>query len=299
MNFNFNTITMTEFGIGRDDENGQNFIMIPVDRGVQNALYEMVKETDAAMQRISGNENPIEYEPSEKFASMEYLYLPLNDPMVVAIRELHEAVNLDIDTKALLSTENIFCYFARFQDSQGNRITAFRRATFFKGILKTKLVHILDDSLRIIEDNIFKLDADFDFLVDSENVYILRPSGFEFAGKLQNAILTAVPKNIEVIKNELPFVDFDIISEYAINHTRAARYLASILKQKEISSIDKSALKKLCKNTSVNISEVSGRLVILNGHEMGFLEVLDRRRYEVELIRGQPEKFKAASRKQL
>jgi hypothetical protein len=32
---------------------------------------------------------------------------------------------------------------------------------------------------------------------------------------------------------------------------------------------------------------------------MGFLEVLDRRRYELELVKGQPERFKAESRTKL
>ncbi len=31
-------------------------------------------------------------------------------------------------------------------------------------------------------------------------------------------------------------------------------------------------------------------------HVMGFLEVLDRRRYELELVGGHPERFKAGSR---
>lgn len=155
---------------------------------------------------------------------------------------------------------------------------------------------MLDDTLKIIDDTVFRLDNDFDVLVDSANVHILRPSGFEFAGKLQQAILDAVPENIKVLGRYLTFVNFDGIEAYATTHPRAARYLASIRGQAETKNIDKGALKQLCKRTGVDVSESKGKISVSAGHEMGFLEVLDRRRYELELVKGEPERFKAASR---
>ena len=128
-----------------------------------------------------------------------------DDDLASSVRELHEAANLDIDATALADPSDVFCYFARLTDKQERHLTALRRATQFKGVLKSKgrLVRMLDDSLQIIEDTVFKLDNDFDLLVDSANVHILRPSGFEFAGKLQQAILDAVPENITAIRKDL------------------------------------------------------------------------------------------------
>lgn len=71
--------------------------------------------------------------------------------------------------------------------------------------------------MRIIPDTVFKLDNDFDLLIDDTNVHILRPSGFEFAGRLQQALLDAVPGNIEEIQRDLPFVDFADVKAYASN----------------------------------------------------------------------------------
>jgi len=158
---------------------------------------------------------------------------------------------------------------------------------------------MLDDTLQIIEDTVFKLDNDFDLLIDAKSVHILRPSGFEFAGKLQQAILDAVPKNIQAIAKDLGFVEFDGIEAYAGKHPRAARYLASIRAQKETKSIDKSLLKRLCRQTGVEITEAKGKVNISVGHEMAFLEVLDRRRYEVNLVKENPERYRAASRKKI
>ena len=299
LEFGLDNVSVTEFGVGRDEGNGQTFVAVPVGADVQAALREMVHATWDAMQ--GDNEEPAKYEPAEKHGSTEYLYLPLNDDLAASIRALHVSAQLDVDAEALSDPADVFCYFARLTDTKGRRLTALRRATQFKGVLKSKnrLVRMLDDTLRIIEDTVFKLDSDFDLLIDGTNVHILRPSGFEFAGQLQQAILDAVPENIKAIRKDLGFVEFDGIEAYAAKHARAARYLASILSLDETASIDKSLLKKLCKQTGVELSESKGKLKIAHGHEMGFLEVLDRRRYEVSLVKDSAERYRAASRRKI
>jgi hypothetical protein len=300
LEFDLAQVKLTEFGVGRDDGSGQTFVAVPVDGNVQTALREMVLATWAAMQK--DEHGPGKYEPSEKHGSIEYLYLPTDDVMASTVRELHKATNLDIDVNALAGHPSaVFCYFARLTDNQGRRLTALRRASQFKGVLKSKnrLVRMVDDTLQVIEDTVFKLDNDFDLLVDSANVHILRPSGFEFAGKLQQAILEAVPTNMAAIQSELDFVVFGGIEKYAREHPRAARYLASILANGETKNIDKALLKKLCRRTGVTVAESKGKVAIADGHEMGFLEVLDRRRYEVNLVKEEPEQYRAASRSKI
>lgn len=299
LDFDLANVTVTEFGVGRDDGNGQTFIAVPVDANVQTALREMVQATWDAMEE--DEDGPGKYEPSEKHGATEYLYLPLNNDLAASVRDLHEAANLAIDATVLTDPADVFCYFARLTDTKQRRLTALRRATQFKGVLKSKnrLVRMLDDTLRIVEDTVFKLDNDFDLLVDGVNVHILRPSGFEFAGKLQQAILDAVPENIKALRKDLPFVHFDGIKAYAGKRPRAARYLASIRGQNETKNIDKALLKKLCKETSVEVTEAKGKVTVAAGHEMGFLEVLDRRRYEVSLVKEKPERYRAASRRKI
>jgi hypothetical protein len=297
LEFDLGNVTVTEFGVGRDAGEAQTFVAVAVDADVQAALLEMVHATWDAMQKVE--DGPAKYGPSEKHGSTEYLYLPLEDDMGSSVRELHQATNLDIEGGALDEPAAVFCYFVRLTDEKGRRLTALRRASQFKGVLKKRLIRFVSDSLKLIDDDVFKLDSDFDLLVDSVNVHILRPSGFEFTGKLQRAILEAVPENIKAIRKDLAFVEFDGIEAYARNHPRAARYLASIRGQEETKNIDKSLLKKLCKQTGVEISQAKGKVVITDGHEMGFLEVLDRRRYEVSLVKERPERYRAASRRKI
>lgn len=299
LDFDLEKVTVTEFGVGRDDGDGQTFIAVPVDADVQTALREMVQATWDAMEK--DEDGPAKYEPSEKHGGTEYLYLPLADELAASVRELHEAATLDIHAAALADPSDVFCYFARLTDQKKRRLTALRRATQFKGVLKSKnrLVRMLDDTLRIIDDTVFKLDNDFDLLIDATNVHILRPSGFEFTGKLQQAILDAVPENIKAIGKDLAFVEFDGVEEYALKHPRAARYLASIRAQEETKNIDKAKLKNYCKRVGVAVKEKTGKLVVETGHEMDFLGVLDRRLYDVDLVPEKPERYRAASRSKI
>lgn len=297
LDFDFSRVKATEFGVGRDNGDDQTFCLVAVDGEVQAALGEVAKATWEAMREQSNN--PPKYEPSERYASSEYVYLPLSDDLAERIREIHQANNLPMDTNALTDPAKVFCYFARITDRQGRRLTGLRRATQFKGLFKSRLIRFVSDALKLIADRVFKMDNDFDLLVDAKNIHILRPSGFEFAGKLQDAVLAAVPENVKAIQRDLKFVDFDGIQGYASKHPRAARYLASIRAQNETKNVNKRALMKLCKDTGVEIQEVNGKVTVQEGHVMGFLEVLDRRRYEVELVKDSPERFKAASRRKI
>ncbi|MGI6638725.1 MAG: Kiwa anti-phage protein KwaB-like domain-containing protein [Desulfobulbus sp.] len=297
MDFDLNAIQTVQFGVGRDDGDEHAFHCVMVDDGVQTTLGEMAAETWATMQQLTNAPN--RYEPSEKYSGCEYVYLPLDDGLAERMRNLHEAVNLDIDQNALDDTDAMFCYFAKFTDNQHRNLTALRRSTQFKGVLKSRLLWLSGDALKIVADKIFKLDNDFDLLIDSQSIHILRPSGFEFAGKLKKAILAAVVGNVASLQTDLPFVQFADIEQYAANRPRAARYLASIRSQQEIARIDRQHLIDACGATGVEIT-MNGEEIVVNERDiMGFLEVLDRRRYEIKLVPDEPEQYRAPSRMRL
>jgi len=268
-----------------------------VDGDVQDALQEMVIATMGAMDTLSSHRP--RYKPSEKYESHDYTYLPLDDDLAREVRQLYQANNLAVDANALSEPSKIFCYFARMTDGQARRLTALRRAAQFKGVLKSRLIRFVTDALKIIEDNVFKLDSSFDMVIDGAKVHVLSPSGFEFLGKLQEEVLAAAPENIKAIQSDLPFVDFGSIQNYAVKHSRAARHLASIRAQKETKNIVATALKRLCKDTGVEVYETKGKISVQDGHVMGFLEVLDRRRYKLELVKDSPESYRAPSRRKL
>jgi hypothetical protein len=296
LDLDFSKITTIEFGLGTDSTKGSIFQLVPVDDDVQDALQDMIAETIDAMEE--SGDDPRRYEPSEKYSSLEHINLPLDDPMAEQIRLIHEANNLSTNLASLNEPEAIFCYFARMTDDKKRRVTAIRRATQFKGVLKSRLVRLTTDALKLVDDDVFKLDTNFDLLVDSRQVHILRPSSFEFIADLREAVLAAAPANIDAIRGEIDFVDFENVQEYAVKHPRAARYLASIQSSDAAKNIDKSSLKKLLKTMGIEVHEHNGLLTV-NDDIMGFLEALDRRRYEIELVKNKPERFRASSRRKL
>jgi len=297
MNIDFGNVTHIEFGVGRDDGQEQAFHAVMVDGDVQDALKEMAVKTWQDMQSL--DKDPPEYQPSEKYESREYIVLPLQSDLAAKLKELHEAVNLDLDQEAVHDPENIFCYFAKIRDVEGRTVTALKRATYFKGVLKSRLISAFggSDALRIVEDKVFKLDNDFDLIIDDQQMHILHPSGFEFAGQLQEAILASVEGNMKALRQDLGFVNLENVQEYVRTRPRAARYLASIRSQQEIARVNRDHLIQACLSTGVQIQE-GEQIVVDNKDIMGFLEVLDRRRYEVKLVPDEPEQFRAASRRQ-
>ena len=240
---------------------------------------------------------PIIYEPSEKYSNPTYIHLPIEDDRVSHIRELHEAAQLRLDTNAVDETNFIFCYFTRMIDEEGNRLTAMRRAAQFKGLLKKRVFRFFNDTLQLVSNPLFVLNNEFDFLIDSEKVHILNPAGFESIGKLQEAILNAIPQNISQLQRDLPFIDFSPIANYARTHPMAARYIASIRSEGYAQNIDKYQLVLACDEAGIMINfDLYGKILIKESDVMSFLEIIDRRRYEIELVKGTKEKFRASRR---
>jgi len=294
--FDFVNVVTTEFGVGIEQGEQQAFYLIPIDNDVQTALREMTVSTRDGM--IALAEEPERYSPSEKHGGNEYLFVPIGDDLAERMRVLHRANNLNMNVGVLEEPENLFCYFTRMTDGQRRRLTGVRRASQFKGVLKKRLIRFSADALKLVEDDVFKLDNDFDLLVDGNNVHVLRPKSFELVSELQPAIMNAVPANVRVIGTQLEFVDFAGIQAYATKHPRAARYLASIRDQ-QIQNISRRALTDYCRANGIEIQRVGRKIAVSDDHVMAFLEILDRRRYEVRLVPEAPELFRAGSRQRV
>jgi hypothetical protein len=293
--FDVRTAQVIEFGVGLEDRRGERYVLVPIDEKIQGALREMVEKTRSELNKA--NETPTLYEPSEKHGGKENLRLPLNHELAANIRLIHEAENMRKEPRALSDPNAVFCYFTRMTDAKGNRLTAIRVATGFMRVLKNRshFIQMLNDTLKLVDEDIFKLDRDFDLLVDGDEVQILRHAGFESVGKLEDEIKKAVPKNVKEISHDLTFVDFAAIEEYAKMHSRAARSLASIRDQR-LKKINQHKLRRACTQFNVQTRTAQGKLVIEPGSIMDFLYLLDRRLYRIELTDA-AESYLAASRK--
>ena len=234
----------------------------------------------------------------KKYASEEYLTLPVDDDLAMRLKDLHQTPNLSLPSDYLDWITKSFCYFARLYDHQGRRLTAIRRATQFKGALnkQNRILSLGTDALRIVERPIFQLNTDFDIVVDSELIHIIHPTSFKLLGQIEEAIAEAVPRNVAAISQAAFYVDWSNIEEYAGGHSRAASLLSSIRTQGYAENLDQAELESLCSRTGVVLDKSGGNIAVPEGQILPFLEVIDRRRYEIGLVPNTPEQYRASSR---
>lgn len=299
---NLADIRTTEFGVCLDTAGADSNVLVPVDAGVQEALREMVQATADKIGCFARSANLPTYEPAEKYAATEVLKCPIDEDFEdSAPVTLFRTNNLPTSHTALEDPSAIEFYFARLRDRQNRQLIAIKRAAQFKGMLKARgrLIRWLDDTMQVVEDDVFKLDPDFDYLVTDNEMYILRPSAFEFTVDLDATILAKAKENAESLHANVTFIDFAGIAEYVGGHKRAARLVAALKKRDDLSETDQRLLKKECKATGVTLERRNGRIAPAAGHEYEFLMLLDRRRYALTLIPDEPETYEAASRRQV
>lgn len=114
INFDFENVNITEFGLGLDSPN-RGFVFVPVDEVVQKSLVEMVSFTKTQMQDKASSMDT--YQPSEKYASIEYLTFSINDPLVQELKTLHESENVPEDCSAFDNINQCFAYFVKLTDN--------------------------------------------------------------------------------------------------------------------------------------------------------------------------------------
>jgi len=295
-------IVSVQFGVCLSNEGGDSCFLVPVDVTVQDALRQMLRHTADQLGCFVNVADLQAYEPAEKYGSIEKLRYPIEggDANTAAVL-LFNAQNLPTDQNALNNPSEIEFYFALFRDREQRKVLAIRRAAQFKGVLKAKgrLIWWLDDTMKVVEDDVFKLDQDFDYLVTDDEMYILRPSGFEYTVHLDERILAKATQNTHELQQVIPFVAFEGLAGYVSDHKRAARLVAAIRSRSDLAAISKDSLEAECDQTGVQTEEVDGKLRPVDGQELRFLMLLDRRRYNVSLIPDSPETYEAASRRQV
>lgn len=299
MNFDQNNVVLTTLVGYFEDVQGQNprHIQIPINPQVQEELKAMLLATTQKLGLPAAAQNLPLFSPAEKYSSEEHLQLPLATEYVTDLVATIGLQNLPSDVNALASIAELEYYYAVFTDNQNRKLFAFRRAAQFKGVIKSKLTVINGGVLALMETPVFRLDNDFDYIVDNQNIYILRPSGFEFTTNVHGAVIQSVAANTATIAASVAFLDITRIRTYAGTHVRAARLLAAIRSRNDLHLIDRQLLIDACQEFGILISHnQAGAIGPDNGHEYNFLCIIDRRLYTATLIPNQPEKYEAASR---
>jgi len=298
-NFRLNEISVVEFGVCLESNEGEVYYLIPIDRGVKGALKEMLKNTIDALDLQGPEIEP--YEASQKYGAMERLKLPIDDQMLEKVRQIYSSENIETNAGKIRDIHEIVYYFGIFRDSKNNKLLAVRRAGSFKGVIKAKnrLMQIMDETLKIVEDDIFKLDMEFDYIVFNQMAYILRPSGFEYTAAIDTYILQKAKESALHIARVMPFLDLASLAEYVATHKRAARLIASIRSRRDINRTSRQKLTHECEKFGIELIRENTKWRPAEGHETEFLKLLDRRLYSSSLTDEEDELYEAANRKEI
>jgi Domain of unknown function (DUF4868) len=218
---------------------------------------------------------------------------------MASVRALHEEEGWSINAGALADPKKIVYYFGVFRDDRKRRLTAVRQATQFKGAFKGRFVSIMDDTLRMVADRIFKLDDQFDFLITAQHVYILHPAGFERIAEIENFAAEKAHAMTLALSGTVKFMDFSGLADYVVKHKRAARLVAALNGRNDLHMIKRAMFVKAAKETGVVLEMKGHKLVPAKGSEIGCLEMLDDRRYTTSLKPGPKPAFVASSRRRI
>lgn len=298
MIFDFTAIHHVEFYVAVDRTNDTFYRQIPVERAVKLALVEILTATKDQL-RLSDPAVELEsFELSQKYGEKEALVAQLTDAHFARVQEMTQLANVPVDAAVLREADALAYYLVRFVDAQGKRLLAVRRANHFKGILKAKLISLVDDTLQLDTRPVFKLDNDFDYLVAEDTIYILRPSGLEYTAAVGEQIRAAIAETVSEVRSALPFLNFDSLTDYVRTHRRAARLLAALRTRADLGQTSREKFLAQCRRCNLRLERAEdGTLAPAEGHELRFLQVLDRRLYDVSLIPRTREVYEAANRR--
>lgn len=281
------------FKAGREDE----VSMVPVASGVQDTLKDIVIET--MREWASMNSNWVQFEYAEQYPEKAKLRAEHASDEFDKIRYLYSIVNPPVETNLFDYKYDINYYLVIYELKSGSRMVGVRRARGLKALLsaRNRIVQIIDDSLTALDQDVLKLDSEFDFVIDAEHVYILHSSGFESIAEVDRKILSRAREKALDLHERISFVDFTGIADHAAKHKRSARLVAAVWSRKNLDTLSATKVKRFARHTEVEFTEMNGVIRPAAGHEVGLLEAIDYRRYAVDIDEDGVKIFVATSRR--
>lgn len=294
-----NDITHVQFGVSISEDG--NYRFVPVDADVQGTLIEVLENTQ---QKVNGDSLALRvYEPSEKYGTREQLYISLEDEHLEFLRGLYNNVTIPVDSQSIENYVNqIEFYFAFFSLNDGTRVLAVKRPAIFKSLLKSRnfMIRWSADTLKKVDDNIFKLDDDFDYYVYNNRVYINQPSGFQYTTHIEEFVQERAFDATNNLVNRVPFIKFSSLAEFVRGSKSSAKLIAAIKMRTDLEQINRKKLMAFCKKLKIQIKINADDSIEPEFEDKyyDFLLVLDRRLFDYNLISDIHELYEAASRTQ-
>lgn len=279
-NFNDGDIRAADFCASL--KGGDRFF-IPSDGGVQNALKSILRDTVNAFEAIEGDWEL--HDISEDYGDRRRVYAPRNSPLLATMSEIFDSGALRELPDLQNHLAELEYYFARFEDHQGRVIVGVRKARTAKATLgaQNKLVRLIDNTLVLIEERVLRLDRQFDVLISEDHVFILEPRAMEQIAKIVERVAASASVKVQEIHDAVAFLDLSRIKDKIAKHPKLARIAHSVASHPNLRQIQRAVIEELAAAQGIRFKEVDGRLLCNVADEAKLMEVLDARRYHLDL----------------
>ncbi|ESX41129.1 DUF4868 domain-containing protein [Mesorhizobium sp. C416B] len=296
--FNGGAIDTINFGVCLRS-NG-NMYFVPTDVGTKDALRAIYRDTVAAFGGIQTDWEA--YDISEDYGARRRIYANRASEFMADLSAIFDAGALDDIANLQHHTGDIDYYFAEFTDDQNRRAVGIRKATRFKGTIKARnrLVRLVDDTLVLIEEDVLRLDQEFDLIVTDAHVYILNVNPMEhLANIVANVAATAAAK-VQVIHDTITFLDLSRIRDQIGGHPRVARQAASVAANPNLAAFQRAPIEALAAQHGIKFRELEdGRLQCRVQDHAKLIELLDARRYHLDLAGNGGDPYRASGRQKV
>lgn len=296
--FNFQSIESVNFGLSLKSTGSMYFV--PTDFGTKAALRGMLRATRAAFEAIP--EGWELHDISEDYGERRRIYAARNNEFMAELSGIYDAGALTDLTNIQNHAHDVHTYFAEFRDNQQRRAVGVRKATKLKGTLnaRNRLVRLVDDTLVLIEDDVLYLDMEFDVIVTDAHVFILNARQTDQIAKIVERVAATAAVKIQAIHDAVGFLDLSRIAEKIAQHPRMARHAASVASNPNLPNFQRPQIEALAIQHGIKFRELDdGRLQCRVADEAKLLELLDARRYHLDLHGNGGDPYRASARQRV
>lgn len=296
--FDADAIASVNFGV-RLRSNGDMYF-VPTDPGTKSALQAIYRDTVTAFGGIPTDWEV--YDISEDYGLRRRIYADRTNEVMADLSAVFDVGALDDLANLQDHMHDVDYYFAEFMDDQNRRAVGIRKATRFKGTMKARnrLVRLVDDTLVLIEEDVLRLDQEFDLIVTDAHVFVLNVSPMEQVGRIVAQVAATAAAKVQTIHDTITFLDLLRIKEKIGSHPRVARQAASVAVNPNLAAFQRAPIEALAAQHGIKFKELkNGRLQCRVQDQAKLMELLDARRYHLDLAGNGGDPYRASGRQKV
>ncbi|MBB3972795.1 Kiwa anti-phage protein KwaB-like domain-containing protein [Hansschlegelia beijingensis] len=292
----FDSSSIKSFQLGVSLFSGERY-WIPTDTSVDPTFMDMLSRTIGSINVRSGDWE--EFSLSQEYGRTERVFTPLSDEIFKNLSDMYQAETYPDMSNLLENINEVDYYFVVFHDGRDRKFIGVRRAAQLKSILaaRHRIMQLIDNTMYLIENPVFRLDKDFDGLIGEGHIYFSNFQNMEYIAKITNKVAKAAQQRIPVIADNVTFLDFSGFENDIENHPRTARLLVAISKRPNLDKYDREEILRQAAAQGVAfVNHGSPRLKCRAADKHKLLEVLDDRRWISRNATDGPVPYRAPSR---